>query len=85
MTVTLIVWGVCRVVSHLCVGSQCVCTCVLLTTETHCVTMEWGVAGKWDAEALRAFVFIQNSISHLLPAGRESVQYLFCSCFTLNL
>lgn len=45
------------------------------------MTAEWGVAGKWDAEALRAFFFffpIHNSISHLLPAGRESVQYLFC-------
>lgn len=37
-----------------------------------------GCGWEWDAEALRAFVFIQNSISHLLPAGRESVQYLFC-------
>lgn len=44
-----------------------------------------GCGWEWDAEALRAFVFIQNSISHLLPAGRESVQYLFCFCFTLNL
>lgn len=52
-----------------------------LKTEAHCVTTEWGVAGKWDAEALRAFFSIHNSISHLLPAGRESVQYLFCFCF----
>lgn len=60
------------------------CACPL-TTETHCVTVEWGCGWEWDAEALRAFVFIQNSISHLLPAGRENVQYLFCFCFTLNL
>lgn len=26
-----------------------------LNTEAHGVTTEWGVAGKWDAEALRAF------------------------------
>lgn len=39
-----------------CIGSQCVCTCVSLNMEAHCVTSEWGVAGKWDAEALRAFL-----------------------------
>lgn len=39
-----------------CIGSQCVFTCVSLNTEAHCVTSEWGVAGKWDAEALRAFL-----------------------------
>lgn len=55
-----------------------------LNTEAHCVTTEWGVAGKRDAEALKSiffFFFTLNSISHLLPAGRESVQYLFCFCF----
>lgn len=56
-----------------------------LNTEAHCVSLEWSVAGEWGVEALRAFVFIHNSISHLLPAGRESVQYLFCFSFTLNL
>lgn len=55
-------------------------TCSL--KQKHGVITEWGVAGKWDAEALRAFFFpIHNSISHLLPAGGESVQYLFCFCF----
>lgn len=83
MTVTLLVWAVCRVVSHLCVGSQCV-RMSFDYRNTLCDN-EMGCGWEWDAEALRAFVFIQNSISHLLPAGRESVQYLFCFCFTLNL
>lgn len=68
---------------HSSVSSVCMHTCPV-TTEAHGVTMERG-GWEWDAGALRAFVFIQNSISHLLPAGRESVQYLFCFCFTLNL
>lgn len=68
-------------VSFVCRQSVCACH---LTIETQCFK-GMGCGWEWDAEALRAFVFIQNSISHLLPAGRESVQYLFCFCFTLNL
>lgn len=48
MTVTLLVWSVCRIVSdesHLCVGSQCMHTCPL-TPEAHAVTMGRGVAGS---------------------------------------
>lgn len=53
-----------------------------LNTEAHCVTTEWGVAGKRDAEALKSIFFLTlNSISHLLPAGRENVQYLFLLLF----
>lgn len=42
----------------MCVGSQCVCAHVCpWNTEAHCVTVERGVAGEWDAEALKSIFF----------------------------
>lgn len=43
-----------------------------LNTEAHGVTTEWGVAGKWDAEALRAFFkkFITVFPIFCLQAGK---------------
>lgn len=50
-----------------------------LKTEAHCVTMEWGVAGKWDAEALRAFFrFMTVFPIFCLQAGKVySIYFLF--------
>lgn len=62
--------------------------CAAVASESRSTLWQWnwGVARKRGAEALGASFFpTPNSISHLLPAGRESVQYLFCFCFTLNL
>lgn len=64
-----------------CIGCQCVCTGCVLLLQKH-TGLQVGVwLGNGMLKCEERFFSIHNSISHLLPAGRESV----CTVFILFL
>lgn len=57
-----------------------------MKAEAHGVTTEWGMAGKWDAEALRAFFFQFITVFPIfcLQAGKMYSIYFVSICKSLN-